>query len=140
MSVGIGFEARVVVVFLFAVIVVIVNARAGVREVDPTMLEMARSFGCNELQIWRRIVLPASLPALIAGVRLGLSHAVTGMVIVELLLVAAGIGYLILQYQAFLQPASLYATVVAVVVEALVLIAVADRVARRAAPWASASL
>jgi ABC-type nitrate/sulfonate/bicarbonate transport system permease component len=135
MSVGIGFGARVVVVFLFAVVVLAVNARAGVREVDPTLLEMARSFGCKELDIWRRVVLPSSVPALLAGIRLGLSHAVTGMVIVELLLVAAGIGYLILKFQAFLQPGALYATVVAVLIEAHILITVADRIARFATPW-----
>jgi len=135
MSVGIGFEARVLMVFLFTVIVVIVNARAGVREVDPALIEMARSFGSGELQLWRQILLPASVPAVMVGVRLGLSHAVTGMVIVELLLVAAGIGHLILEYQAFLQPGSLYATVVVVVLEALVLISAANRLAQRAAPW-----
>ena len=135
MSVGIGFGARVVVVFLFAVVVLTVNARAGVREVDPTLLEMARSFGCRELDIWRRVVLPSSIPALMAGIRLALSHAVTGMVIVELLLVAAGIGYLILKFQAFLQPGALYATVVAVLIEAHILITVTDRVARFATPW-----
>jgi NitT/TauT family transport system permease protein len=135
MSVGIGFGARVVVVFLFAVVVLVVNARAGVREVDPNLLEMARSFGCREVDIWRRVVLPSSVPALMAGVRLGLSHAVTGMVIVELLLVAAGIGYLILQFQAFLQPGALYATVVAVLIEAHILITVADRIGRLATPW-----
>jgi len=139
MSVGIGFEARVLVVFLFTVVVLVVNARAGVREVEPSLIEMSTAFGTGELQLWRHVLLPASVPAIMVGVRLGLSHAVTGMVIVELLLVAAGIGHLILEYQAFLQPEALYATVVVVVLEALILISVANRLARLAAPWAQAA-
>jgi NitT/TauT family transport system permease protein len=136
MSVGIRFEARVLVVFLFTVVVLVVNARAGVREVDPDLIEMANSFGSSERQLWGLVLLPASVPAVMIGLRLGLSHAVTGMVIVELLLVAAGIGHLILQFQAFLQPGSLYATVVVVVLEALALISIANWLARRVAPWA----
>jgi NitT/TauT family transport system permease protein len=136
MSIGIGLEARILVVILFAVTVLIVNARAGVREVSPTLIEMARSFGADEGQLWRKILLPAATPAILVGVRLALSRGVTGMVIVELLLVAAGIGNLILTYQSQFQPARLYAMIVIVVIEALVLIAAAKVVSRRLAPWA----
>lgn len=139
MSVGIRFEARALVVFLFTVVVLVVNARAGVREADPDLIEMATSFGSSERQLWGHVLLPASVPAVMVGLRLGLSHAVTGMVIVELLLVAAGIGHLILQYQALLQPGALYATVVVVVLEALVLISLANWLARKVAPWAEPS-
>jgi NitT/TauT family transport system permease protein len=136
MSVGIGFEARVFVVTLFTIIVLIVNAQAGVREADPSLIDMARSFGASEVAMWRSVLLPGSVPAVMAGVRLGLGHAVTGMVIVELLLVAAGIGALILEFQAFFDAASVYATIVIVVAEALLLISAANALARRMTPWA----
>jgi NitT/TauT family transport system permease protein len=126
MSVGIGFEARVL----------IVNARTGVREADPSLIDMARSFGASEVLIWRNVLLPGSVPAVMAGIRLGLGHAVTGMVIVELLLVAAGIGALILEFQAFFDAASVYATIVIVVAEALLLISAANAFARWVTPWA----
>jgi NitT/TauT family transport system permease protein len=135
MSVGIGFEARVLVIILFTITVLIVNSRAGVREVDPVLVDMARSFGASEMDIWRRVLLPGSVPAVMAGIRVGLGHAVTGMVIVELLLVAAGIGALLLEYQAFFEAGRVYATIVIVVAEALLLISIADRLARWAAPW-----
>jgi NitT/TauT family transport system permease protein len=136
MSVGIGFQARVLVVIMFTIVVVIVNARAGVREVDPSLIEMARLFGASEPQMWIQVLLPAALPALMAGIRLGIGHAVTGMVIVELLLVAAGIGNLVLEFQAAFAPGELYATIVVVVLEAMLLISLADRLTRRVAPWA----
>jgi NitT/TauT family transport system permease protein len=134
-TLGIGLEARVAIVYMFAIVVLVANCRAGVRQVDPLLIEMARGFGASELQIWRRILLPASVPATMAGVRVSLGHAVTGMVVVELLLVAVGIGRLILELQSQFNASGVYASVVVVVVEAVLLISIAEWVGRRAAPW-----
>jgi NitT/TauT family transport system permease protein len=135
MSLGIGIMARVVTIFLFTFPHLVVNVRAGVRQVDHTLIEMATSYGADERAIWRRVLLPGSMPATMAGVRLGLGRAVTAMVIVELLLTPVGIGGLILGYRARFEAANLYGVVVLVVIEALVLIALARAIERRAAPW-----
>ena len=136
MSFGIqSLAARVVLVVVFAIPVVIVNSRAGVRQVDPTLIEMATSFGAGEREIWRKILLPGALPAIMTGVRLGLGRAVTGMVIIELLMVAAGIGGLILRYQGQFEAGLLYGVVVLVVLEALVLVSLIRAIERRLAPW-----
>jgi ABC-type nitrate/sulfonate/bicarbonate transport system permease component len=139
MSVGIDFSARVIVVVLFSVPMIIVNSRAGVRQVDPHQIEMARSFGAGERQIWRRVLLPGALPAVMTGVRIGLGRAVTGMVIVELLLVSVGIGRLILRFQSTFRPAELYAVVILVVMEALLLISIARWLERRASAWSTSA-
>jgi len=136
MSLGLTLASRVVLVVLFSIVMVIVNSRAGVRQVDPSLIEMARSFGASERQIWWRVLLPGSLPAVMTGVRIGLGRAVTGMVIVELLMVAVGIGGLILEYRGFFKADLLYGTVVIVVLEALALITFARWLERRVAPWA----
>ncbi len=136
MSVGIGLASRVIIVVLFSVTMVIVNSRAGVRQVDPALIEMARCFGATERDIWRRVLLPGALPAIMTGVRIGLGRAVTGMVIVELLLVSVGLGNLINRFSANFQPERLYALIIIIVLEALVLISIARWVERRAAPWA----
>jgi len=134
-SLGIGLEARVAVVYMFAIVVLVANCRVGVRQIDPSLIEMARSFGASELQIWRRILLPGSVPAVMAGVRVSLGHAITGMVVVELLLVAVGIGRLILQLQSEFNAAGVYASIVVVVLQAVLLISIAEWIGRRAAPW-----
>jgi len=139
MSMGIGLAPRVVLVFLFSFPVLVVNARAGVRQVDPSLIEMATSFGATERTIWRRILLPGSLPPIMAGIRLALGRAVTAMVIVELLMVSVGIGGLILTFRGFFRAEELYGVVVLVVLEALVLISLARLVERRVAPWARQS-
>jgi NitT/TauT family transport system permease protein len=135
MSVGFGLASRVILVTVFAIVMVIVNARVGVRQVDPNLIQMARSFGASEATIWRRILIPGALPAIMTGVRLGLGRAVTGMVIVELLMVSVALGRLILQYRGMFQAASLYAVIIVIVAEALILITVVGWLERRFTPW-----
>lgn len=137
MSVGIGLTSRVVLVVLFAIPMIVANARTGVRQVDPVLIEMARTFGASERSIWWRILLPGALPAVMTGIRIGLGRGITGMVVVELLMVSVGLGGLILEFRGFFKSELLYATVVLVVVEALLLISLAGWIERRVAPWAS---
>lgn len=127
--------SRVILVVLFSFVMLIVNSRAGVRQVDPSVIEMARCFGASELQIWRRVLLPGSVPAVMAGVRIGLGRAVTGMVIVELLLIAVGLGNLVQRYEARMQGDLLYALVIIIVAEALLLIQAARWLERKVTPW-----
>jgi len=136
MSVGIGLASRAMLVALFALPMVIVNTRAGVRQVDDRLVEMARSYNATERQIWTRILLRGAMPGVMAGVRIGLGRGITGMVVVELLMVSVGLGGLILEYRAFFRTADLYAVVIVVVLEALVLVSVAHRIERRMVPWA----
>jgi len=138
MSLGLrdgAFPSRVILIVLFAIVMLVVNSRAGVRQVDPALIEMARCFGAGEAQIWRRILLPGALPAIMTGVRLGLGRAITGMVVIELLLIAVGLGNLIQKYDAKLDGPRLYALIIIVVFEALILIQVVRWIERRVAPW-----
>lgn len=136
MSVGFGLASRVILVTIFAIVMVIVSCRAGVRQIDPGLIEMARSYGASEAQVWRRILIPAALPAIMTGIRLGLGRAVTGMVLVELLMVSLALGGLILEFRGMFQGGLLYATIVAILAEALILINIARWIERRATPWA----
>lgn len=137
MATGLGLWSRVLVTFLFAVVVITLNTRVGLRMVDPIWVEMARSFHATEGQLWRRVVLPGALPTVLTGLRLGLARAVAGMVTVELLLVAVGIGRLILDFQGTYDAAGLYATVLIVVAEALVLLRACRWLERKIVPWAT---
>jgi NitT/TauT family transport system permease protein len=135
-ALGLGLASRVAIVFLFSFVFIAVNTRAGVRNDDPGLIEMARSFGANERQIWRRIVLPGAVPAIFAGLRIGLGRAIGGMVIVELLLVASGLGRLLLEFAGRLQAEYVFATVLVVIAEALLLLGAMRFVEGKIAPWA----
>src|SRR4029450_10738292 len=132
MATGLGLLSRVLVVFSFSVVSIAVNTRAGLRLVDRNWVEMAHSFGANEMQLWRKVLLPGALPGIIAGLRLGLIRSVSGMITVELLLLALGVGRLILTYEGTFEAANLYSTTLFVVAEAVLLTQALNWVERRA--------
>lgn len=135
-ALGLGLAARVFIVVLFAFVFITVNTRAGVRTVESSLIEMAKSFGASEGQIWLRIVIPGAMPAIFTGMRIGLGRAITGMVMVELLLVASGLGRLLLEFSGRMQSDLVFATVIAVIVEALALLTAMQAIERRIARWA----
>lgn len=130
MATGLTLASRAILVFLFAFVMIVVNARAAIRSVDPSLTDMARSVGCNEVQIWRYVLLPGSLPGVMVGVRLGLIRAVSGMLVAELLMFAVGLGGMVLKFRGFMQSDRLYAVVLIVVFEALILISITQRAER----------
>jgi NitT/TauT family transport system permease protein len=135
-ALGLGLAARVFIVVSFALVFITINTRAGVLSIEPTLIEMAKSFGAKETQIWRRIIVPGALPAIFAGLRIGLGRAITGMVMVELLLVASGLGRLLLEFSGRMQSDMVFATVLAVIIEALALLSAMQFLERKIAPWA----
>jgi NitT/TauT family transport system permease protein len=84
----------VLTVVLFAIWIVVLDARAGVRNITPSLVEMARSFGANRFQAFSKIFIWAALPEILAGIRLGLIRAVKGVVIGQLLVSIVGFGRL----------------------------------------------
>ena len=136
---GIGMTSRVIVVVLFCWVFIALNARAGVRTVDGSLIEMARSLGANERQLWRRILLPGGLPGIMAGLRIGMSRAIAGMVVVELLMVAAGVGGLMLRYRGQFEAGLVFAVVAAVIIESIVLMFGMRALERFLVPWSDAA-
>jgi NitT/TauT family transport system permease protein len=81
--------------------------------------------------MFAKIALPASLPLLIAGLRLGASRAFVGMVIADVILVAVGLGALIQYYSVMFKTAELFATILSVIVVAVLLAAVLNMLEKR---------
>jgi NitT/TauT family transport system permease protein len=91
---GIGEQTVVLTVVLFAIWIVMLNARAGVRGMSPSLVEMARSFGASTWQAFALVYVRAAMPEILAGIRLGLIRAVKGVVIGQLLVSVVGFGTL----------------------------------------------
>jgi len=91
---GIGQATVIASVFLFSIWAIVLDTRAGVKHVNPSLPEMAYFFGASRWQIFYRIYLLAALPEVLAGIRLGLIRAVKGVVIGQLLVAIMGIGEL----------------------------------------------
>jgi ABC-type nitrate/sulfonate/bicarbonate transport system permease component len=92
---GIGFASKIAIVFLGAVFPILVNTITGVRTIDADFVKVARSFGCNDRQLFVTVALPSSVPLLLSGLRLGLGHALIGIVVGEMYGATHGIGFLI---------------------------------------------
>jgi len=91
---GIGEVTIVLTVVLFAMWIIVLNARAGVLNIPPSLIEMSKSFGATRYQSFRNIYVWAALPEILAGIRLGMIRAVKGVVIGQLLISVVGFGTL----------------------------------------------
>ena len=109
---GLGFEAKMLIVFLGAVMPVILNAYAGVRAADPDLVEMARATGASQGRILAHVVLPGALPFLVAGVRIGATIGLINTVVAELYTAVSGLGGLLAIYGSRFQMAEYLAVVV----------------------------
>jgi NitT/TauT family transport system permease protein len=91
---GLGESTIILTVVLFAIWIIVLNARAGVRGIAPSLVEMAQSFGATGWQAFSKIHVWAALPEILSGVRLGVIRAVKGVVIGQLLVSVVGFGTL----------------------------------------------
>jgi NitT/TauT family transport system permease protein len=130
-ALGLTLAARVAVVVLFALPVLGLNARAAVRVIDEGLAEMACSFGARPARVWTAVIIPSALPTLFTGFRLALGRAISGMIVVELTLVPAGLGGLIVNYRSRFLSADLYAATLAILLEAVVLMWLAQLIEQR---------
>jgi ABC-type nitrate/sulfonate/bicarbonate transport system permease component len=92
---GIGIESKIAIVFLGAIFPILVNTITGVRTVQADFVKVARSFGANDRQMFLTVALPSSVPLLLTGLRLGLGHALVGIVVGEMYGATHGLGFLI---------------------------------------------
>jgi NitT/TauT family transport system permease protein len=136
---GLGLQSRVWIVFLFAFVIIVINTTAGVRSVDPTLTEMARSFGARESELFLKIIVPAAMPMIMAGIRLGMGRAVLGMVTGEMILSVVGFGAMLMTFSASFNSSALFATILTIVLLAVALLALIQHLDRRLMPWRAAA-
>jgi ABC-type nitrate/sulfonate/bicarbonate transport system permease component len=95
---GLGFGAKIAIVFIGAALPILINTYTGVLHCDPELIEMARSTGASDAQIFVKIMLPGSLPYITAGLRIGASLALINTVVAELYTAVNGLGGLLSVY------------------------------------------
>jgi NitT/TauT family transport system permease protein len=91
---GFGMKSIIITTTLFAIWIIILNSRAGVRQIDRSLVEMAHCFGASPIDAFFKIYFWAALPEIIAGVRIGVIRAVKGVIIGQLLISIVGFGAL----------------------------------------------
>lgn len=91
---GFGMRTIIITTTLFAIWIIILNARAGVKNINRSLVEMSRSFGATPLDAFFKIYVWAALPEILGGVRIGVIRAVKGVIIGQLLISIVGFGAL----------------------------------------------
>ncbi|UCF96888.1 MAG: ABC transporter permease subunit [Spirochaetaceae bacterium] len=119
---GIGFVAKVLAVVLMAAPVIVLNSYKGIRNASPTLIQMSKSFlGSRRQQIFK-IILPDASGLIFAGLRLGIASGFIGIILAELLITPTGIGDLITYYRALALYPNMFASIVAIVLFAAVVV------------------
>ena len=132
---GLGFAVKVSVVFLMSLFPIIINTWLGVVAVPKTLIEVGKSFVAPDLVILRRIILPATLPYIMAGIRLAVGRAVVAMVIAEFFTTISGLGAVIINSANNFDTATMFVPIIILMVMAIGLNWLIGWVERRVAPW-----
>ena len=121
---------------------VIINTWAGVKTTEQSLINAARVFGGNRAQIYRKVVLPYTLPFVVSGIQLSLSRGLIGVVIAEFLTGAStlgGIGWLIFRSASAFNAPLTYASLFTLAVFALIMVQGTRSMEARIAPWRTVS-
>lgn len=112
---GIGLTAKTLAVVMLALPAIVLNSYKAVRNANPTLVAMCRSFqGTRMQQVWK-IIIPDASPVIFAGLRLGVAAGFIGVVLAELLITPTGIGDLITYHRSVAGFAEMYAAVVSII-------------------------
>lgn len=132
---GIGAAMKLTVVGLAVFFPVLINTLQGVRGVEAVQTDMGRTFRVSRLMLVRKIILPAALPFIFTGLRVGLGLALIVAVIAEMLAGTGGLGFLVIDMQRTFRVVDMYAWIILLAVYGYALNAVFVTLERRIVHW-----
>ena len=136
---GIGDATVITTVFLFAVWVVIIDTREGIRNTPRSLVEMARVNGATRWQMFTKILVPAALPEIMTGVRLAVVRGVKGVIIGQIIIALIGFGGLFEDYLKRFQMERFWALVLVVFIMGFTLVGLVGLLERRLTTYKSTS-
>ena len=135
---GIGSESKIAFAAIYGFFPVMLSTAAGIRTIDPQYMLAARSMGATLPQQITRVIIPASIPTVLTGLRLGGALTIIGVVVSEMLTSAAGIGYLVTRYRTILDSPRVFAAILMILVLSVMFDVVARMIERRTLVWQAA--
>jgi len=132
---GLEFAGKVTILVSVAVFPIIVNTYAGIRDVRGSMLEIGRAYGATEMQIFFKIILPAAIPFIMAGIRLAVGLAIIGIVVAEFFTAISGLGGMIVEYANVFATAKLFVPIIVIAIVGVVLTELVMWLERRMSRW-----
>jgi NitT/TauT family transport system permease protein len=132
---GLEFAGKVTILVSVAIFPITVNTYAGVRDVRGSMLEIGRAYGATEWQIFWKIVLPAAVPFIMAGVRLAVGLAIIGIIVAEFFTAISGLGGMIVEYANVFATAKLFVPIIVIALIGVILTELVMWLERRMSRW-----
>src|SRR4051812_23339227 len=132
---GIQLASKIALVFTIAVFPIMINTQAGILAVERNLLEVAASFRASRRQIFFKVQLPAAIPFIMSGLRLGIGRALTGVVVGELFFATAGLGFMISIAAQGFDTAKVLLGVLLFALAGILAIAILEAFEKRLAPW-----
>jgi taurine transport system permease protein len=132
---GVGIGGKTLIIFLLSVFPFIFNAYAGVRAVDRLLINVVRSLGGRERDLYFKVILPSILPYIIAGARIAVGRALIGVLVGEFFAASEGIGYAISRFGDIFALDRMFACIIVIMIIAVVLTEGIRWTERTAFPW-----
>jgi ABC-type nitrate/sulfonate/bicarbonate transport system permease component len=132
---GLEFVGKVSILVSVAIFPITVNTYAGIRDVRGSMLEIGRAYGATEWQIFSKIIMPAAIPFIMAGVRLAVGLAIIGIIVAEFFTAISGLGGMIVEYANVFATAKLFVPIIVIAIVGVVLTELVMWLERRLSRW-----
>lgn len=132
---GLGDGAKLFIVTILAVFPVLINTASGVRNVPSALIDVGNAFAANERQVFMKIILPAVLPYIMTGLRLGIGRSIIGMVAAEFFTAITGLGALIVKYGNQYDTASMFVPIFILMFLGITLTSLVRKLEEMFAPW-----
>jgi len=132
---GLGVLAKIVIVVSVAIFPIIINTYSGVRDVRGALLDVGNAYSASKWQSLHLIILPAALPFIMTGVRVGLALGIIGMVVAEFFTAVNGLGGIIVEYGNTFQTAKMFVAIFAIGILGVILSEAAMALERHWASW-----
>jgi len=132
---GVGISGKAIIVFVLSVFPFIFNAYAGVHAVDRLLINVVRSLGGGEWDLYRKVIFPSVLPYIVAGARIAVGRALIGVLVGEFFAASEGIGYAISRFGDIFSIDRMFACILVLMVIAVVLTEGIRWAERAAFPW-----
>src|SRR5262245_56929394 len=132
---GLGIRRQVTILVSVAVFPITVNTYSGIRDVRGAMLEIGRAYGATEWQIFWKIVLPAAIPFIMAGIRPAVGLAIIGIIVAEFFTAISGLGGMIVEYANVFATAKLFVPIIVIALVGVVLTELVMWLERRMSRW-----
>ena len=132
---GIGETSKVIIVYIGAVVPIVLNTFAGIKQIDPMLLKAAKSVGANDRATMFEVILPASLPSIVAGMKTSLSTGWMCVLAAEMVVAKQGVGFLIVRGMDSGDSALIVAGMIVIGIVSALITAALNRMEVKLCPW-----